>query len=80
MSHLVTVGGASYRAGGDVVTAVGGMKSTSASALQNALEHYQAGSVIELGIVHVEGTPAHRSLTLATQPAKRSAIASILPA
>ena len=31
MSHLVTVGGASYCAGGNVVTAVGGMKITTAS-------------------------------------------------
>ena len=35
---------------------------------QNALEHDRVGSVIELGIVRVDGTPAHRSLKLATQP------------
>jgi len=75
-SHRVTVGGASYCAGGDVVVAVGGVKITSASALQNALEHYRPGAVVELGIVHVDGTPAQRSLKLGTQPAKRSAIAS----
>lgn len=43
---------------------------------QNALEHDRLGSVIELGIVRVDATPAHRSLKLATRPAKRSATAS----
>lgn len=75
-SHLVRVGIRSYCAGGDVITAVGGVKIASASALQNALERYQPGATVEIRIVHVDGTPARHSLKLVEQPAKRSAIAS----
>ena len=73
-SHLVRVGTRGYCAGGDVVTAVAGEPIANTAALQNALDRYEPGSTVPLGIVHVDGTSARRLLKLVTQPAERSAI------
>ena len=73
-SHFVRLGTRAYCAGGDVITAVGGATVTTSSGLQNALERFQPGSTIVVGIVHGDGTRAQRSLKLVAQPAKRSPI------
>ena len=72
--QFVRLGTRAYCAGGDVITAVGGATVTTSAGLQNALERFQPGSTIEVGIVHGDGTQARRSLKLVAQPATRSPI------
>ena len=67
-SQLVTVEGASYCVGGDVITGVDGQAVASATDLQNLLPTLKVGEKVTLSVVHADGKKAELKLTLGDQP------------
>jgi S1-C subfamily serine protease len=64
-STFVKLDTRSFCAGGDVLTSIGGVRIDGAAAMQNALERFEPGATVTIGVVHVDGVPATRRVSSA---------------